>query len=98
MLPRPAVLNGPGTAYEIRTKLWLVLERPTPRAWTYANNAGEVSREMTLIAEAALRGHIGERRRSSRSFSLDSTMRCSISQFVRRHSQRATEGVREMTH
>ena len=39
----------------------LFLERPTPCAWTYANNAGEESREMTLIVEAALRCHIGER-------------------------------------
>ena len=39
----------------------LFLERPTPSARTYANNAFEMSREMTLIAEATLRGHIGER-------------------------------------
>ena len=60
---RPAVLNGPGTAVksEGNSARWLFLERPTPCAWTYANNAGEVLREMTLIAEAALRGHIGER-------------------------------------
>ena len=36
----------------------LFLERSTPRARTYANNAGELSREMTLIAEAALRCRI----------------------------------------
>jgi hypothetical protein len=40
----------------------LFFERPTPRARTYASNALEMSREMTLIAEAAFRGHIGERR------------------------------------
>jgi hypothetical protein len=52
----------PGLACEIRRKLRsLSLERPTPCAWRYANNALEMPREMTLIAEAALRGHIGER-------------------------------------
>jgi hypothetical protein len=39
----------------------LFLERPTPVARSYANKAGEVMREMTLIGEAALRGNIGER-------------------------------------
>jgi hypothetical protein len=39
----------------------LFFERPAPCARSYANNAGEVSREMSLIAEAALRCHIGER-------------------------------------
>jgi hypothetical protein len=48
--------------YSLQTSAGLLfLERSTPCAWTYANNAGEVLREMTLIAEAALRGHIGER-------------------------------------
>src|SRR6478609_1293823 len=39
----------------------LFLERSTPCAWTYTNNTDEVTREMRLITEAALRGHIGER-------------------------------------
>src|SRR6476646_1822421 len=39
----------------------LFLERPTPCARTYANNAGELLREMTLIAEAGLQCHILER-------------------------------------
>jgi hypothetical protein len=39
----------------------LFLERSTPRARTYADRPSELSREMGLIAEAALRGHIGER-------------------------------------
>jgi hypothetical protein len=39
----------------------LFLERSTPCAWSYTNNADEVTREMRVIAEAALRGHIGER-------------------------------------
>jgi hypothetical protein len=55
-------LAGGWVAYVIRDDFCsLFLERPTPCAWGYPNNAGEVSREMTLIAEAALRGHIGER-------------------------------------
>ena len=39
----------------------LFLESPTPCAWTYANNAGEVPRKMTLIAEAALCRYTGKR-------------------------------------
>src|SRR4029077_20504712 len=39
----------------------LFLSRSTPCAWSYTNNAGEVTREMRVIAEAELRGHIGER-------------------------------------
>ena len=39
----------------------LSLEGPTPRARTYADRLSENSREVTLVAEAALRGHIGER-------------------------------------
>jgi len=38
----------------------LFLKRPTPCAGTYANNAGEESREMTLVGETTLRGHIEE--------------------------------------
>ena len=33
-------------------------ESPTPRARTYADRLSENSREVTLVAEAALRGHI----------------------------------------
>jgi hypothetical protein len=36
----------------------LSLEGPTPRARTYADRLSENSREVTLVAEAALRGHI----------------------------------------
>ena len=36
----------------------LSLESPTPRARTYADRLSESSREVTLVAEAALRGHI----------------------------------------
>jgi hypothetical protein len=36
----------------------LSLESPTPRARTYADCLSESSREVTLVAEAALRGHI----------------------------------------
>ena len=52
------------TVYEIRRKLRSLLfpERPTPCARSCANNALEMSPEMTLITEAALQGHIGERR------------------------------------
>jgi hypothetical protein len=39
----------------------LLLKSPTPRARTYADRPSELSREVTLIAEAALRRHIGER-------------------------------------
>jgi hypothetical protein len=39
----------------------LFLSRSTPCAWSYTNNAGEVTREMRVVAEAALHGHIGER-------------------------------------
>jgi hypothetical protein len=39
----------------------LFLERPTPCAWTYTDRPFELSREVTLVVEAALRGHIGER-------------------------------------
>ena len=62
MLPDP-LFRDPGTACksEGNAARLLFFERPTPCPWTYANNALEVSREMTLIAEAALRGHIGER-------------------------------------
>jgi hypothetical protein len=55
------MLAGENAARRKNSGRLLFLERPTPCAWTYANNAGEVLREMTLIAEAALRGHIGER-------------------------------------
>jgi hypothetical protein len=47
-------LNGPDNH---DTRL-LSLECPTPRAWTYADRLSENSREVTLVAEAALRGHI----------------------------------------
>jgi hypothetical protein len=47
-------LNGPDN-YDARL---LSLESPTPRARTYADRLSENSREMTLVAEAALRGHI----------------------------------------
>jgi hypothetical protein len=47
-------LNGPDN-YDARL---LSLEGPTPRAWTYADRLSENSREVTLVAEAALRGHI----------------------------------------
>jgi hypothetical protein len=47
-------LNGPDK-YDARL---LPLEGPTPRAWTYADRLSENSREVTLVAEAALRGHI----------------------------------------
>jgi hypothetical protein len=36
----------------------LSLENPTPHARTYADRLSENSREVTLVAEAALRGHI----------------------------------------
>jgi hypothetical protein len=36
----------------------LSLESPTPCARTYADCLSESSREVTLVAEAALRGHI----------------------------------------
>ena len=36
----------------------LSLKSPTPRARTYADGLSESSREVTLVAEAALRGHI----------------------------------------
>ena len=47
-------LNGPDN-YDARL---LSLEGPTPRARTYADRLSENSREVTLVAEAALRGHI----------------------------------------
>ena len=36
----------------------LFVERPAPRARTYANQSVEDSREVALIAEAARQGHI----------------------------------------
>jgi hypothetical protein len=36
----------------------LLFESPTPRARTYADRLPENSREVTLVAEAALRGYI----------------------------------------
>jgi hypothetical protein len=36
-------------------------DSPTPRARSYADRLSENSRKVTLVAEAALRGHIGER-------------------------------------
>ena len=51
---RYAFLNGPDN-YDARL---LSLEGPTPRARTYADRLSENSREVTLVAEAALRGHI----------------------------------------
>ena len=36
----------------------LFVEHPTPGARTYANQPGEDSREVALIAEAARQGHI----------------------------------------
>ena len=38
--------------------LLLSRESPTPRARTYADRLSENSREVTLVAEAALRGYI----------------------------------------
>jgi hypothetical protein len=49
-----AFLNGTDN-YDARL---LSLESPTPRARTYADRLSESSREVTLVAEAALRGHI----------------------------------------
>jgi hypothetical protein len=54
---RSAFMNGPST-YDARL---LLLESPTPRARTYADRPSELSREVTLVGEAALCGHIGER-------------------------------------
>jgi hypothetical protein len=51
---RSAFFNGPDN-YDARL---LSLESPTPRARTYADCLSENSREVTLVAEAALRGHI----------------------------------------
>jgi hypothetical protein len=36
----------------------LSLKSPTPRARTYADRLSESSAEVTLVAEAAVRGHI----------------------------------------
>ena len=47
-------LNGPDS-YDARL---LSLEGQTPRARTYADRLSENSREVTLVAKAALRGHI----------------------------------------
>ena len=47
-------LNGTDN-YDTRL---LSLKSPTPRARTYADCLSESSREVTLVAEAALRGHI----------------------------------------
>jgi hypothetical protein len=49
-------LNDPDN-YDARL---LSLESPTPRARSYADRLSENSREVTLVAESALRGHIGE--------------------------------------
>src|SRR5258705_11970294 len=73
----------------------LFLERPTPCAWTYANNALEMSREMTLIAEAALRGYIGERQPAIAQLFFGLRDALLNEPLVRRHSHRATEGTRE---
>ena len=51
---RSAFLNGPDN-YDARL---LSLESPTPRARTYTDRLSENSREVALVAEAALRGHI----------------------------------------
>ena len=51
---RSAFLNGTDN-YDTRL---LSLKSPTPRARTYADCLSESSREVTLVAEAALRGHI----------------------------------------
>jgi hypothetical protein len=51
---RSAFLNGTDN-YDARL---LSLEGPTPRARTCADRLSENSREVTLVAEAALRGHI----------------------------------------
>jgi hypothetical protein len=53
-ITRSAVFDGPDN-YGARL---LSLESPTPRARTYADRLSENSREVTLVAEAALRGHI----------------------------------------
>jgi hypothetical protein len=45
------------TSLDNGTRL-LSLKSPTPRARTYADCLSESSREVTLVAEAALRGHI----------------------------------------
>jgi hypothetical protein len=47
-------LKGP---YNYDARL-LSLESPTPRARTYTDRLPENSREVTLVAEAALRGYI----------------------------------------
>jgi hypothetical protein len=49
-----ALLNSPDNC-DARL---LSLVSPTPRTRTYADRPSENSREMTLVAEAALRGHI----------------------------------------
>jgi hypothetical protein len=51
---RPVFLNGPDN-YDARL---LLLENPAPRARTYSDRLSENACEVTLVAEAALRGHI----------------------------------------
>ena len=51
---RSAFFDGPDN-YDARL---LSHESPTPRARTYADHLSENSREVTLVAEPALRGHI----------------------------------------
>jgi hypothetical protein len=51
---RSAYLNGTDI-YDTRL---LSLESPAPRAGTHADRLSESSREVTLVAETALRGHI----------------------------------------
>jgi hypothetical protein len=78
-------LNGPDH-YDARL---LSLERPTPRARTYADRFSENVCEVTLVAEAALRATSDSDSPSSLSLSWDGTTRCSIS-----HLCGATPGVR----
>jgi hypothetical protein len=60
--PFPCSPERLGIAYVIRDYFCsLFLERPTPRARTYADRPCENSREVTLVAEAAGRGHISQR-------------------------------------
>ena len=49
-----AFLSGPDN-YDAQS---LSLDSPAPRARTYANRLSESSREVTLVAEAALYSHV----------------------------------------
>src|SRR5882724_2422572 len=73
-------------------------ERASPGAWTYANDAGEHSRQVTLICEAAGQGHIRQRQSAIAQLPLGYGDAMRQKPVMRCCSHGVAKRAREMTH